>query len=66
MAILMLEGMLPVLPKGKMGLILLDTTSFHTNNQVIGMFNSIGWKVVVLLGGITGELQPNVCINSIV
>jgi len=61
MAVLLLPGMLHVLPPGKIGLILLDTTSFHTDNQVIGMLNSIGYKVAVLLGGITGELQPNVC-----
>jgi len=64
MAVLLLPGMLHVPPPGTFGLIILDTTSFHTDNQVIGMLNSIRYKVAVLLGGITGELQPNVRINK--
>ncbi len=56
------KGVLPTIPPGKVGLLVLDTTTFHRDKGVIHLLNSMGWVVMMILGGITGIVQPMVFI----
>ncbi len=58
-------GVLPKLPPGKVGLLVLDTTTFHRDKGVIQLLNSMGLVVMMILGGITGIIQPMVIPHSI-